>query len=182
VDCDETQAALLDYHAGQLDLPRQTRLEAHLLVCDRCLTALHELETLLTLVAEARAPAPSPGALQRVRARIAAERRRTRARQARWAWAGLASATAAVLVLAVAGTSTLRWSGPDVSARVALPARIDLERSIASMALDLEGSSLNAALGLWRAPLLEQEALDVFAGLIELPESEVDELLARLRG
>jgi hypothetical protein len=63
-----------------------------------------------------------------------------------------------------------------------MPARTDLDRSIASMALDLDGSSLKAALGLWRAPLLEQEALDVFAGLIELPESEVDELLARLRG
>lgn len=171
MDCDEAEHALLDYREGQLDLRRQTRLEAHLLVCDRCLTRLRDLETMLAALADARAPEPSRLAVPRIRDRIAAER--GRAREVRWAWARLASAAAALFVIAGSGTSAVLSSGL---------AGADLDRPLASMASSVDGSSMTSALTLWRAPLLEQEAIDAFAGLMELPESEIEDLLARLRG
>jgi len=176
VDCDEVRDRLLDYRERQLDLPRRTSLEAHLLVCERCLAELRDLEALLAALAGAAVPEPSSVAVQRLRTLIAAERGRTGPGRSRWAWWRLASAATALLVVAWAAV------GPGVPRPRGSEGPTELERSIASMASSVDGSSMEAVLGLWQAPLPEREVLDVFVGLMELPEAEVEELLARLRG
>lgn len=181
MDCDEVRDRLLDYRERQLDLPRRTSLEAHLLVCERCLAELRDLEALLAALATTRVPEPSPVAIPRLRALIAAERGSAGPGRPRWTWGPLAPAAAALLVVAWAAVWPGLPSPRGSEGQVTRGARAgtELERSIASMALSIDGSSMEAAIGLWQAPLPEREVLDAFVGL---PESEVEELLARIRG
>jgi hypothetical protein len=175
MECDEVRARLLEYRERQLDLSSRTRLEAHLLVCERCLTELRDLESLLTAFATSPIPEPSPGAAERARLRIAAERRRTATRPpgAAWWWPAL-PATALLAVIACVAV----WqasSPPDRSATrvtIARPAGLDLE----------QGATADGAFGLWQAPLPEPEVLDALGRLMELSEREIEELLARIRG
>jgi hypothetical protein len=175
MDCDEVRERLLEYRERQLDLPAQTSLEAHLLICERCLGELHDLDALLSALAAEPIPEPSPAAGQRLRMRIAAERARAGSGRLRWAGWRTTLATAGLLV--VVGTTV----GPVLPRRGSH--QHDLERSTPSIASTIDDGSLEAALSLWQAPLLqEREMLDAFVGLMELPDAEVEDLLAQLRG
>jgi hypothetical protein len=185
MECDEVRERLLDYRERQLELATRTQLEAHLLLCERCLTELRNLESLLAALATTPVPEPSAAAVQRLRHRIAAERASA---GSRWSWAvgwWPAPVAAALLVFvtwAARGPMLAPWDAPVGPPAVMRSASSELERAMASMVATVDGASLEAAIGVWQAPLPEREVLDALVGLMELSEREVEELLARIRG
>ncbi len=81
MECAEAKERLLDYREGQLDLEGRMHLEAHLLICGRCLEEFQALDDLLSAVAALPVPEPSPGFARRLHARIAQEKQHQT-----WGW------------------------------------------------------------------------------------------------